>query len=295
MNLNLIAQVVVYGLIPGSLYALLGTSWNLIYHTTRTFDFAHATVFVTAAYAFLLLTVNAGLPFVAAGILGVVAAVLLGTGMEVLVYRRFRRIGATLFVIFIAALGMSILGESLIHILFTAAHRRFEGFTIVSLHLGQVTFTNLHVLEVVVSAIAITAVYLYMTRTRAGKTIRAVACNPDMAQVVGISKDATFVLAFALGSGLMGLSAVLWTMEKGGVLPFMGMEPLFKSFIVAIIGGIGSIPGAVAGGLILGVAENLGLLVLPAEMKSIVAFIVLIIFLIVRPTGLFPSEVRKLI
>lgn len=290
----LIAQVIVYGLITGCLYALLGMGWNFIYHTTRTFHFAHGTVFVAAAYTVVLATMSAGLPLLVGGVLAVIVAVALGCGIEYFIYRPLRSLGATLFVIFIAAIGVFTLGENLIIVLFSATFRRLEGFPIIPISLGPVTFTTLHVLTATLSLATLLGLYIFLTASRAGKAMRAVACNPLMSEAVGISKQRVFVLSFGLGSACAAIAAVLWALDKG-VIPTMGTQPLFAGFIVSIIGGIGSFPGALAAGLILGLAENLSLLVLSPDMTNIVSFVVLIIVLIVKPTGLFASEVKKLI
>jgi len=251
-------------------------------------------VFTVASYVVVLTTMSAGLPLIVGSILAVVVAMVVGCGIEVAIYRPLRKVGATMFVIFIAALGVYIAGENIIHILFGAAIRHLGGFPITSLFVGPVTFTTLHVLTAVVSMTAISAVYFYLTRSKAGTALRAVASNPVMAEAVGIDKGRIFVLAYGLGSALMALGAILWSLDKD-VLPHTSIIPLFISFIVALIGGIGSIPGSVVGGLILGMAENLSLLWIPAEYKTIAAYVVLSIAILVRPAGIFPSEIKRLI
>jgi branched-chain amino acid transport system permease protein len=157
-----------------------------------------------------------------------------------------------------------------------------------------VTFTTLHVLTVVLSLGTISLLWLFLTKTRAGKAMRAVADNPFMAEAVGINRHNVFALAFGLGSAAAAMASVLWALDKG-VLPTMAMRPLFTGFIVAIIGGIGSTPGALLGGLLLGLTENLSLLVVAPEMTGIISFCVLIAFLVLKPTGIFASKIKKLV
>jgi branched-chain amino acid transport system permease protein len=289
---RLLGQVALFGLFVGSFYALMGVAWNVIYHTTRTFHFAHGTVFVAAAYAAALLAPRTGL--LVAAVAAVLVAVLVGSAIEWFLYRPMRRRGASLLVIFIASLGTFILGQNLIILLFTGRLRRLEGFPVESMLLGGLRFTTLQVLILVGSVATIGALYLYLSRTQRGKAIRAVACNPMMAEVVGISRERVYLLALALGSGAAGVAALLWGLDRG-VLPTMALGPLFAGFVVSIVGGIGSMKGAILAGLLLGLAENLSQIVWAPEWASLVSFVVLILILVVRPTGLFASEVQKLV
>lgn len=294
MSTALVAQVLLYGLFTGSQYALLGLSWSIIFHTSRTFHFAHGLAFVAAAYTLALTINNLNLPFVVASILAVLMAMVVGCGIELGIYHPLRKAGATPFVFFISSLGVYVLGESISLILFGGAIRWLSGFPIISFFVGPVIFTTLHVLIAAVSATAILAVYLYLKRSKAGKALRAVACNPDVAEVVGIDREKAYLLAYALGSAMMALASIPWSLDKG-VMPYMSFKPLFMGVVVTFIGGIGSIPGAVVGGLTLGLAENLSMLVAPVEYKMVVVFATVVIFIMVRPAGIFPSEITKLV
>jgi branched-chain amino acid transport system permease protein len=289
---RLVVQVTLFGLIAGSFYALMGVAWNVIYHTTRTFHFAHGIVFVGAAYTAALLTPRTGL--LVAGVVAILIAVLLGAAIEWILYRRMRRRGASLFVILIASLGVTILLQNVIILLFSGRLRELRGFPVESLSLAGLSFTTLHVLTVGVSITVIGVLYLILSRTKRGKAIRAVAGNAMMAEVVGISRERVYVLAFALGSAVAAVAAILWSLERG-VLPTTYVTPLFAGFVVSIVGGIGSMKGAVLAGLLLGLAENLSQVVWAPEWAHLVSFVILILILILRPTGLFGSEVEKLV
>lgn len=286
---GLIAQFIVDGMITGCLYALLAVSWGIIYSTTRIFHFAHNVPIITAGYAAVFATTLAGLPLVLGFVIAIMAGAIMGCGTEVFLYRPMKRIEASQFIIFISSLGMSILGVNVVHILFSCDPRRLAGFPMISIEIGPVIVTALRVTILSVSLLAILGLRVYLHKAKAGKALRAVASNPEMAETVGVNLSRMNLLAFAIGSGAVALASVFIGLE-GAVTPFMGMAPLFTAFIVTFLGGVGSLAGAVAGGLLLGIAESLVILVLPMYFKVMVSFAILLLVLIVRPRGLFGAR-----
>ena len=252
----LLAQLAVNGIMWGALYSLLGLSWNIIYSTTGIFHFAHALIFVAAGYTAVLVTMNAGLPLPLGFIAAVAAAVFLGWAIERGIYRPLRILGVSHIVIFVASLGTLIFGEALAHIIFKPFPRRLSGFPVEAINIGAITFTTLQLTTSVISFITILGVWQYLKRTKSGKAIRAVGSNPEMAEVLGIGRDRVFLLVFALGSAMGALAGVLYTLDSVAH-PHMGIPLIFPAFIVTFMGGVGSIPGVVAAGLILGLSENL--------------------------------------
>jgi branched-chain amino acid transport system permease protein len=285
----LLAQLAVNGIIWGAMYALLGLSWNIVYGATSIFHFAHALIFAVAGYAAVLVTMDAGLPLAVGFVAALVAGVLVGWAMERGIYRPLRKIGASPVVVFVASLGTLILGEAVMLIIFKPLPRRLLGFPVKAINIGAITFTTLQLTTVVVSVALILAAWIYLKRTKSGKAIRAVGSNSDMAEALGINKDGIYLLVFAIGSGLGAVAGVLHTLDSV-VDPTMGMGLIFPAFIVTFVGGVGSIPGVVAGGLILGLAENLSLGWLQSDYKMLVAFSILLIVIIVKPRGLFGSS-----
>lgn len=288
MSPDLFAQLSANGIITGSYYALLGVSWTLIFATTRVFHFAHGLVFVVAAYTAVMLTMSLGLPLVVGAILAVVIAALVACCIELAIYRPLRNASASRFAVFIASLGVLILGQNVIQILFTAEFRALRGFPVTTIFIGPVTFTTVNALMVVLSAMAVLGLSLFLTHSKSGKAIRAVASNPEMAELVGINRETAFLLVYSLGSAAVALAAVPYTLDTAAT-PAMGMTPLFVAFTVTIMGGIGSIWGAVAGGLMLGLIENLSLLALSSDWKVVVSFAVLLAVIILKPRGLLGS------
>lgn len=290
MNPELLAQLLVNGLFSGSFYALVGLSWGLIFATTKIFHFSHAFTFGVAGYGFTL-AAGAGLPLpVSAAIAGLVG---LGFGLaqERWLYRPLRRASASQLNIFLASLGFLFAGQSLLQIVFGPSARRVPGFAEIGVSLGPVAFTQLDAITLAeaVGLSALTLTLLYGTRP--GRAIRGVASNPELARAVGIDDDKVFSLVFAVGSLLVGLAAVPYVLRNAAT-PTMGIGPVLGGFIGVFLGGVGSYPGMLAGGLILGLAENLGGLFLPGYWQTVIAFVVLFLMVLLRPAGLFGQAAR---
>ena len=282
----LLVQLTVNGIIWGALYALLGLSWNIIYGATSIFHFAHALIFTAAAYGAVIVTMDLGLPL-ALGVLGaIIAGILAGWAIERGIYRPLRRLGASPVVIFVSSLGTLIFGEAVFLIIFKPLPRRLHGFPIKAINISDITFTNLQLAVVITSAIVICGVWIYLKKTKSGKAIQAVGSNPEMAEALGIDREKIYLLVFGIGSGIASIAGVLHTLDSVAE-PLMGMELIFPAFIVTFLGGVGSIPGVIVGGLILGLAENISLAWLQSDYKVILAFTILLIVIILRPRGLF--------
>jgi branched-chain amino acid transport system permease protein len=289
--LALAAQLAANGLMMGSLYALLAVSWGLIFATTKTFHFAHALTLTLGVYAAIGAVewgrLPLGLGFAVAGAVG--AAV--GVATELGVYRPLRRAGATSLNVFLASLGLLVAGESLVLIAFGPDARTLSGWPLAGLAVGPVAFTSVEALWVAASWILVGAVLAWLWTSRAGRAIRAVASNPELAQCVGVDPGRVFVMVFAVGSALVAVGGTLLALREAAT-PTMGVHPVLAAFIAVFLGGIGSVPGAVLGGLVLGLAEHLGALVLLGHWQGVIAFLVLFAALLVRPTGLLGVRAR---
>jgi len=288
-DLGLAAQLAANGLIAGSLYALLGVSWGLIFATTKIFHFAHALTLAVATYGAVLVVERAGLGLPLGFVVAALAGCLFGLAIEVGVYRPLRRANATQLNIFLASLGFLIAGESVLLILFGPEARTLPGFAVEGIAIGPVAFTTIEALWIVASWVLVLALVAWLRFTRWGRAIRAVASNPELAQCVGVDRARVFVLVFAVGSTLAGIGGALIAL-RDTASPFMGVQPVLAAFIAVFLGGIGSIPGAIAGGLVLGFAENMGGLLLPGHWQGVIAFVVLFVVLVVRPSGLFGAR-----
>jgi branched-chain amino acid transport system permease protein len=289
--LALAAQLAANGLISGSLYALLGVSWGLIFATTRIFHFAHALTLTVAVYAAVLAVSRWGLGLPAGFALAAAVGCLFGIATERIVYRPLLRANATQLNVFLASLGFLIAGESAILIAFGPQARELPGFPISGIALGPVAFTTIEALWLVASWAVLLALIAWLWRTRYGRAIRAVASNRELAQCVGIDPQRIFLLVFAIGSGLAGLGGTLLAL-RDTASPTIGVQPVLAAFIAVFLGGIGSVLGAVLGGLVLGLAENMGGLLLPGHWQGVISFVVLFLVLVFRPSGLLGVRTR---
>jgi branched-subunit amino acid ABC-type transport system permease component len=286
---GVLLQLVVSGIPMGIIYALIGMSWSLIYYVTGTFHFAHGLIITLAAFVTVLITKVLGLPVIFGFIGGCLIAALLGASIEWGVYRPFRKMGFGQFSIFIVSMGLTILGTNLLQILLGNRPFRILGFTTKSFQLGDVWITNLEILSLVLGVITFVALWAYLSKTTAGKTIRAVAVNQDMSEALGINRDGVFISVLAIGSVIGGLAAILIGINDG-VTPFMGTAPLFTAFAVTFLGGIGSLTGAIVGGLLLGVVQSVALLFVPGGYQGVITFVILVLIIIIKPKGLFSKK-----
>jgi len=285
---GLFLQLLTRGIITGSLYALLGMSWGIIYNTTRTFHFAHGFIYTLAAYV-ILVFVGIPLPLVPSLLLGLLAATLAGCSLEYFAYLPMRQKNASQLSVFLTAMGIMIAGQSLIHLIFGPDSKPLAGFPEHVISLGAVTFTTIDLFTVVLSWIVIVLLFVFLARTKAGMMIRAVASNPEKATFIGIDSRKIFVLVFGIGSLLAGIAAFLATLDKPAN-PNIGLGALLISFITVFLGGVGSLAGAVLGGMILGIAESLVIIVLPTEYKMVVIFFILFLVILIRPEGLMGKK-----
>lgn len=285
MNPGAVLQLLFDGLLAGSFYAMLAVSFGLIFSTTRTFHFAHALTFTVGGYCAVVVGAG-GLPLVAALLAAGLVGAAFGTATDAVIYRPLRRRGALSLNIFLAALGTLIAGEAVIQFVFGPNSRPLPGFTPTGVALGPVATSTVYLLIAAVSWVLVLAVGAFLRFTRYGLAIRGVESNPQLADAFGIARSRIFALVFAVGSFMAGTGGALFALRDTAT-PAMGVAPLLAAFIAAFIGGIGSVAGAAMGGLLLGILENLGGIILPGYLQSIVAFVLLFAVLVIRPSGLF--------
>jgi branched-chain amino acid transport system permease protein len=283
----------VNGVVVGSIYALIAIGFALIFATTRLFHFAHGAVYAVAAYSIFFAKDVLKQDVIVGLLLALVVAIGLGVAIELAVYRPLRRLGATPLVILIGSLGVMIFLQNFLSLVFGTESKSFgTGVIAQAFHLGPVTLTPLQVVTVLTAAVLFVLLQLYLRKTKTGKAMRAVANNPGLARIVGISADRIFLLAFAIGSALAAPAALLVSLHTG-ITPSMGMMAILMGAIAVIVGGLGSIPGAALGALLIGITENVGVWQIPSEWQSSIAFGLLLVFIIFRPTGFFGQKLRQ--
>jgi branched-chain amino acid transport system permease protein len=287
----LFAQLLANGLSNGSYYALLGLGFGLIFTTTRIVHFAYGPVFAVSAYAVWIAIAVAGMPLAGSVVLAPVAASVAGAAVYWFAYRPFERSGMGSHSILILSLGLSIILESVLTLIFGPSIHTVPDFSPPIVILGPVFLTGLQIGEpITVFGVAI-ALLLFLRHTRYGMAILALGDNRDMACIVGIDTDRVSLVVFAIGSGIAAVAAV-FTLLNEGATPTMGFNPVFIAFVVAVVGGLGSIPGAILGGYLVGLVESLGLWKIPTEWQNSIAFVLLFLVLLVRPQGLFSGAQR---
>ncbi|PWT76886.1 MAG: branched-chain amino acid ABC transporter permease [Proteobacteria bacterium] len=291
--MDLALQLLATGLVVGSLYALCALGWGLIYGTTLHFHVAHGAVFSLAAYYAYVAQKLLHLPLLFAVVLAILAAAASGLLIDLLLYQRLERRGAFRTSIFIASLGLLILIENTLAIVFTPDPMRMDiGVLNTSIILGPVFLTYLHVVTLLLAALGYVALMVFLKRTRWGQAIRAVSSSPQMARTIGIDINRVHWITYAVGSALAAPAGILVAMDVGAE-PFRGTRFVLVASVAVIMGGIGSIPGALIGGLFLGLLENLGIWKLPSEWQSAISFGVFLLFILVRPRGFFGRTVKS--
>jgi len=288
MNLDLLAQLTVSGVVVGMTYALLGVSFGVIYATTKIFHLAHAVPYALAAYSAVWAS-EQGLGLVLACAIGLTAGTASGLAIDFFAYRPMVGRDATLLTIFLVSLGISVAFPNLLQIVFGPDNKSLPGFANHTYTAGPVTITRHDILVVLVSAALIAAVVIFIDRTRFGRAVTAMRTNPTMAAAVGINRKSVYLLVFGIGSLLMSVAGLLFTL-RGVASPTMGLGPVLTAFIAAFLGGIGSLRGAALGGLLLGLVSNWAGLFLAIDYGPVVVFGAMFLVLLIRPQGLLGKE-----
>ncbi len=283
----MLQQLVVNGLIAGGIYALVALGFSVIYRTVKFFHFAHGAVYTAGAYFGYTLAIQLKLHFVLAFFLAMLFAAVVGVAIDQTVYRPLRKKKASNLILLLASFGIFVFVQNLIQLIYGAQILSLrtgpvkEGY-----HIFSAVITPTQILILTVSVFLMFLLWAFIKKTKLGKAMRAVSDDPVAASVVGIKPEKTILTSFALGSACAGAAGILIALETN-LEPTMGFTAIFKGIIASIIGGIGSIPGAMFGGLFLGIAENLGIAWIPSGWKDAIAFAILIIFLLVWPHGIF--------
>ena len=294
-----ILEALVTGLTQGAMIALVALGYTMVYGVLKLINFAHSEVFMMGAYFGLFLIAALGgtssplVAGVAGTLLAMVGASLLGIAVERAAYRplRGRGRGALLRITpLVTALGMSVLLQNLAQLLFTARFRPYP-----QLMTGTMTFPGIgtlsksRVLILVVTIFVMIALELIVKKTWFGKAMRALSANEEAARLMGIRTSRVISMTFALGSSLAALGAVLFCLDQSQVYPTMGIVIGTRAFVAAVLGGIGSITGAMLGGLLIGIIGELVKLTDYSGGADVLVFLVLILVLLVRPSGLLGS------
>jgi branched-chain amino acid transport system permease protein len=288
--MSLFVQLTINGLIAGSIYALVASGFSLIYGTNRFMHFAHGVSVVIASYILFFLFTILRINFFAALVLTLVASTLFGFGMFRLIYLPLQKRKASNIILLIASLAMLIIFQNVIQLFFGPNVRSIDLISNDS-NLGFLgaSITSLQLIIVVTSLILCLLLYLLMKKTRLGRNLRAVADNKELARIVGIDEQKVAGYSFMIGSFIAGIAGVLIGLEQF-ITPLMGTNLIIKGFTGAVVGGIMSVPASILGSYIVGLAENYGVWFVPTAYKDAIGFVLLFIFLLWKPTGLFGTN-----
>jgi branched-chain amino acid transport system permease protein len=281
----------------GSIYAMVAIGLAMVFGILRLINFAHGDLMMVACYTAFFL-ISTGIGVVPVMVISVLATVLLGILMERVAYRPVR--GAPDVIMLLTSLAVSILIENVFIMFLSPVPRSFRTITPKFFDTvnfwGSVGISNINIVTIAVTAVLFLLLTLFVTKTRLGISMRATSEDLMASQLVGININRVIVTAFAIGSGMAGVAGYLWAARLGKIDPLMGFIPLLKAFVAAVIGGFGSIGGAVLGAYLLGFAEIFLIGFLPPALSSYrdaFVFLLLILVLLVRPNGILGSTERE--
>ena len=281
------------GLSLGSVYAIIALGYTMVYGIAKMLNFAHGDVIMVGGYICFIATTNLGLPVWLAVILSMAVCTVLGVVIEGLAYKPLRQ--APSLAVLITAIGVSYFLQNAALLLWGANPKMFSPVVTGTLKLfgGQLTISYVSLLTIAVCVIIMVGLTLYINKSKMGKAMRAVSEDKGAAQLMGINVNRTISTTFAIGSALAAVAGVLYCSFSPMLMPTTGSMPGIKAFTAAVFGGIGSIPGAFLGGLLLGIIESLAKAYISTSMANSIVFAVLIIVLVVKPTGLLGKYVPE--
>ena len=280
------------GLNLGSIYALIALGYTMVYGIAKMLNFAHGDIIMVGAYSVIVSAVTLKLPPIVAILIAVVVCAALGVTIEFLAYRPLRQ--SPPLAVLITAIGVSYLLQNLALLIFGPEQKPTPAlFDLPSLTLGGVTVDGITLLTLGVTAAIMVGLTLFINLTRMGKAMRAVSEDRDAAELMGISVNKTITITFAIGSALAAVASVFFGATYTYIKPTTGSMPGIKAFTAAVFGGIGSIPGAMLGGILLGLIEQLSKVYISTLWSDAVVFGVLVLVLVFKPAGLLGKRVRE--
>jgi len=283
------------GISLGSVYAIIALGYTMVYGIAKMLNFAHGDVIMVGAYITFLAMTAAGMPPVLAVILSMVICTILGITIERIAYKPLRNSASNLAVL-ITAIGVSYFLQNVALLIFGANTKSFssvvsfEGFQLAN---GEINVSGVTIVTILACIIIMSVLTWFVNKTKAGQAMRAVSEDKGAAQLMGINVNGTIALTFAIGSGLAAVAGVLLCSAYPSLNPYTGSMPGIKAFVAAVFGGIGSIPGAMLGGILLGIIEILSKAYISSQLSDAIVFAVLIIVLLVKPTGILGKKIQE--
>ncbi len=283
------------GISLGSVYAVIALGYTMVYGIAKMLNFAHGDVIMVGAYVVLIAMVNNGVPAIPAILISVVVCTVLGVVIERVAYKPLRNASSSLAVL-ITAIGVSYLLQNSALLIFGANTKSFQSVVNmkpISLAGGDLLITGETIVTIITSIVIMIALTTFVNKTKAGRAMQAVSEDKGAAQLMGVNVNGTIALTFAIGSGLAAIAGVLLCSAYPSLTPYTGAMPGIKAFVAAVFGGIGSIPGAMIGGILLGIIEILSKAYISSQLADAIVFAVLIVVLLVKPTGILGKNIQE--
>ena len=280
------------GISLGSVYAIIALGYTMVYGIAKMLNFAHGDVIMVGAYVVFYSTA-AGMPAIPAVLLSVVICTVLGMVIEAVAYRPLRSAASPLAVL-ITAIGVSYLLQNLALLFWSSNTKSFTSVVkIPALKVAGLNISGETMVTILACIVIVVGLTLFINKTKPGQAMLAVSEDKGAAQLMGINVNATIALTFAIGSGLAAIAGVLLCSAYPSLTPYTGSMPGIRAFVAAVFGGIGSIPGAMIGGILLGIIEIFGKAYISSQMADAIVFAVLIVVLLVKPTGLLGKQIQE--
>ena len=284
----------VNGISLGSVYALIALGYTMVYGIAKMLNFAHGDVIMIGAYVVFTTVSGMGMPPVLGVLISVVTCTVLGVLIERIAYKPLRK--ASKLAVLITAIGVSYFLQNVALLIYGANTKSFTSVvTLPALKLlgGELVISGETIVTVAACLIIMAGLVTFMNHSKSGRAMLAVAEDSGAAQLMGINVNGTIALTFAIGSALAAIAGVLMCSSYPALTPYTGSMPGIKAFVAAVFGGIGSIPGAFIGGLLLGVIEILSKAYISSQLADAIVFAVLIVVLLVKPTGLLGKQIQE--
>lgn len=283
------------GISLGSIYAIIALGYTMVYGIAKMLNFAHGDVIMVGGYLIFTFVSTLNLPIAAGILLAVVLCTALGITIEAIAYRPLRNAASSLAVL-ITAIGVSYFLQNIALLIFGANPKAFTSVVSmepIKLFNEQITISGETIVTIISCIIIMVVLTWFVNKTKAGQAMLAVSEDKGAAQLMGINVNGTISLTFAIGSGLAAIAGMLLCSAYPSLSPYTGSMPGIKAFVAAVFGGIGSIPGALIGGIALGIIEILGKAYISSQLADAIVFLVLILVLLVKPTGILGKHVQE--
>ena len=283
------------GISLGSVYAIIALGYTMVYGIAKMLNFAHGDVIMVGAYVVFTAVSTWGLPAMPSVLISMAVCTLLGVMIEKIAYKPLRNAASPLAVL-ITAIGVSYFLQNLALLVFGSNTKSFTSvvpFPALQLAGGQLTITSVTIVTILACILIVLGLTAFVNKTKPGQAMLAVSEDKGAAQLMGINVNATIALTFAIGSALAAIAGVLLCSAYPSLTPYTGSMPGIKAFVAAVFGGIGSIPGALVGGILLGIIVILGKGYISSQLADAIVFAVLIVVLLVKPTGLFGKKIQE--